>query len=229
MTVCDMFSWPFRYLALLGTAITLLVPSHDLTAQKGVLHIDTLSASHLIALFNPDSLSEPDTAGIRFAAQHELIRRRPYGVLFHAFVAPQPWPFQQEWVARIIDSIRTPVTDSAMASLATADTDLTAYYAVRYSAEVGNTVSLAILAKNFWMYRLFPLQLEDLIPIFGRFRYGPAAPRLAEAMRELNMGVVDEAQRALLAIYPEVNSTPTDYSQAGAFWQRYVTDHPRTR
>ena len=200
-------------------------------AQRRELHAFT--TPHLLALLTDDSLTYtsglgyPDT--YQLAVAYELVRRQPYTALCQALAQPLDIYRQPSWVGAIIEHLRSPAADSCMKGLATSDSTYTAYLAAKYFAESGQEWALGRLDENFWRYHFFAFDLQDLIQLFGRYRYRPAAKHLAEAMGALNVSTVGLAEEALRAIFPEVDTSFTDPTRAQAFWAHYVATHASSK
>jgi hypothetical protein len=194
-------------------------------------HLQRLTIPHLLALLTDDSLTytsglgEPDSN--QLAVAYELARRKPYDALCRALAHPLDIYRQPKWIAATIEQVRSPEADSCMKGLATSDSSYTTYFAVRYFARTGQEWALTYLNDNLWKYHLFAFDLQDAIQLFHRYRYRPAARHLAEAMGAFNMTTVGEAEDALRALFPAVDTTFTDPSEAHAFWVQYVATHPQ--
>ena len=155
---------------------------------------------------------------------NELVRRKPVNQLLDALKESNDWA-QDNWLEVALSRVRGSTVDSTMAALARAGADnALGYLALLYFAEIGTPWALLQLDCQYAELPISSMERVDVVRLFGKYKFYPAALNLAETLDAMYLNLGDAALQSLLAMYPEGRSQFDSPVAAAAYWKRYLEE-----
>ncbi|SRR6266576_2429314 len=196
--------------------VVLLTPSLVL-GQHGRPSGDTVTKTAMIPVRRDSGVFYID------AVISELVLRRAYADLLQAFDTSGDF-IQLSWLEHVLVGLRGQEADSGLRHYATMpDSGETQYFALKYFAEGGTRWAFDML--NCHQYTVSSLEWADIVTLFGRYRYYPAAANLAGELDMASLNLDIAAEEALRALYPEAQPHYHSPEEAQKYWTRYVAKH----
>ena len=165
------------------------------------------------------------------AVVEELVRRQPTAELLRAFNDPADL-VQLSWLEATFERIRTPAVDSGLTLIAgqpdTLDPNFIrepTYYALKYFARDGKPWALRILSCEYTRWPVSSMERAEVVPLFGEYKYYPAAPNLAETIDAMFLNLGDAAMTALKQMFPEGRTDFRSPMEAADYWRQYIGSH----
>ena len=192
--------------------------------------LEALPIAHLVALLTYDSVQEfieiPHPDAYLDTLRQVLVRRNATDTILAAYDSTTD-DDQIYQLVQILTHLRSPSVDSTLLKFSRPDSlSFRALFSLMYFADLGQPWALSILNKNFWDYQVPNPARQEIIAVFGKYRYAPGAGNLVKALYALNMTTFGMAADALQQIYPEASdSTHLTIEGVQQFWEHYVPAH----
>jgi len=204
-----------------GLAFCLAAAAAAPKYERAQLH--RYSVAQLQAFLTQASLDRNRRADAAFAdaVKDELAARRDTKAMIAVFRSSRD-EAQLRGVGEVLIRLRGAGVDAAIRPYFIAAADVRAMLAAEYFGEKCDARALDILKRNFDRYPLGVDDMAAIAGIFGKCRYQPAGPILAEWVDAGNMEMGGIAAQTLAEIFPDAHvrddGTP---EECAAAWRRY--------